>query len=71
MSSYLQGDIENAEKYMLMAYEGQPATTTYAIGLATLYIQQRRFKEAKRFVDHLIEIDPNHPTHVALQKQLK
>lgn len=70
MSSYLQGDIENAEKYMLLAYESQPARTTYAIGLATLYIQQRRFDEAEKFVDHLIKIDPNHPTHLALRNQL-
>ena len=70
MSSYLQQDIDSAEKHMLIAYKSEPANPTYSIGLSTLYIQLKRFDDARKFVDHLLQLDPNHPTHLALKKQL-
>ena len=71
MSSWLQDDAETAEKYLLRAFEQNDSVRTYALGLTTFYIEQKEFEKAEKFVDHLLKIDPGHPAHLNLKKQIE
>ena len=71
MSSWLQDDAETAEKYLLRAFEQNDSVRTYALGLTTFYIEQKEFEKAEKFVNHLLKIDPGHPAHLNLKKQIE
>jgi tetratricopeptide (TPR) repeat protein len=71
MSSYLQRDLVNAEKHLMIATDMDPEQPGYMMGLATFYLQQKKLTEAETFIDKLLKIDPEHPGYLALKRQLE
>jgi tetratricopeptide (TPR) repeat protein len=69
LSCYVNGDREQAEKYLVKAHEQQPDSATYLLALATLYheMQDRR---AMLFVNELIELQPDHPAYQRLRDEI-
>jgi len=70
MSCYLQDDLENAEKYLLLAYSDQQTTPTYVLALATFYQQQEKFDLAAKYVQQLREIEPENPGYQRLADEI-
>jgi tetratricopeptide (TPR) repeat protein len=69
MSSYLQGEMEAAEKHLLEAHRQQPDMPTYLLGLAAYYIQVGKPKEALKYIEPLVKLDPRHPGYQSLLDQ--
>ena len=70
MSSYLQGDLEMAEQQLELALKKSPDNETYLLGLATFYYQVKKFEEAQRLTDRLLELAPNDQRYRALKKSV-
>ena len=70
MSSYLQGDLEMAEQQLKLALKKSPDNETYLLGLATFYYQVKKFEEAQRLTDRLLELAPNDQRYRALKKAI-
>lgn len=68
MSAYLQRDLETTEEHLKLAYEQQPETTTYLVGLAAFYIEKQDPVEALFYIEQLLEQDPNHQGYLNLKK---
>lgn len=71
MSSYIQRDLAATEKHLLEAHRQQPEIPTYLLGLATYYIQAQNPKEALKYIQPLVKIDPRHPGYQSLLEQAR
>ena len=60
MSCYLQGDLEQTEKHLLIALGQQPENTSYLLALATFFQQQKKPDQAIKYANRLVQIDPLH-----------
>ena len=70
LSSYLMGDQETAEKYLLKAYENDPESPTYALGLAVFYNQSKNYEAALPLVKQLLKSNPDHPGFKSLRDEV-
>ena len=70
MSCYLQRDMKSTEIHLLEAHRQQPEATDYLLGLATYYVQVGDSQTAAKYVQKLLEVDPDHPGARSLAVQL-
>ena len=66
MSSFLQRDLETTEKHLKEAFRQAPKVPMYLLGLSTYYQEVNQPEEAAKFVERLLEIDPDHPGYRSL-----
>jgi tetratricopeptide (TPR) repeat protein/nitrate/TMAO reductase-like tetraheme cytochrome c subunit len=71
MASFLQGDLEKAEEFLLSAYQQRPLMANHLLGLATFYLHQKMPGVAEKYVEELLGLDSDHPGYLALEKQMK
>lgn len=57
-SYFSLGDHKNAEKYLLNALSKYPGNTLALFYLANVYKQEKRIKEAKELLNHILKINP-------------
>jgi tetratricopeptide (TPR) repeat protein len=60
-----------AETALLAAHKLEPASTDYLYALASFYGQQKRWSEARRWVDELLRVDPSHRDGWALGQYIQ
>lgn len=69
MSSYLQGDRQATEQYLLKAHTQRPDLPLYTMGLATYYLEIQKPVEAMKYIQILRKTDSNHEGYRALQEK--
>ena len=70
LSCYLNGDLEETEKWLLAAYQGSPKTQDYVLALATYYDATGDNAKARKFVKELLDIAPDNPAYRQLRDKL-
>lgn len=70
MSSYLQRDLETAEKHLMIANQMAPENAGYMMGLATFHLQKKDVAKASPLVDQLLKMDANNSGYQALKRQI-
>jgi tetratricopeptide (TPR) repeat protein len=70
LSSYLLKQYQQAEKFLLKAYQARPATVDYCLALATFYLQQSRLDESLRYAEALIELAPDNQSYRKLRDEI-
>lgn len=69
MSSFLQQRFNLTEKHLLEAFRQEPEMPRYLMGLATYYIKFENPKEALKYIQPLIKIDPRNQGYQGLLNQ--
>ena len=55
---YCSGDLNNAEKEFIIVLRKNPGFTNAALGLADVYIKQKRYLEARKVLKQLLKYNP-------------
>ena len=71
MSSYLQDDLENAEKHLKIATEMDPDQQGFQLGLATFYMETDNHEQAEVYINELLKLDPDHPGYLDLKRRFE
>lgn len=69
MSCYLQEDLAGTEKHLLEACRQDPQNSAYLLGLATYYLHVKENKTARRYIQQLLDLEPNHPAYLRLKEE--
>ncbi|MBQ2645056.1 tetratricopeptide repeat protein [bacterium] len=56
---YCKGDLEKAEKEFLLILENNPSFTNASLGLADIYIKQKKYIKARKVLKELLEHNPH------------
>ena len=70
LSCYLNGDLDEAEKWLTSAYEQRPDVETYVLALATFYDERNQEARAMELVRELLKMAPNNPGYRQLRDSL-
>ncbi len=71
MSSYIQRDLENAERNLLEAYRQEPGIERYVVGLAAFYQEVNKPEQAAKYVAELLQIDPGNESYKLMAEQIR
>jgi len=71
LALYLAGNAEEAEAPMLRAAKQMPDASQYQVGMALLYQELKRFKDALPYAEKLVELTPGHVGNQKLLNQLR
>ena len=61
VAAFNAGDDETAEKIFRQALDGDPRHLEARVGLAEVYLRQRRFELCLAEVDEILALDASHP----------
>ncbi len=66
----MMGDAQNFEQNMLKALEYYPNYKDVMINLGSVYVNQQRYEEAKKYLDKVLQLDPQNENAAELYKTI-
>ena len=70
LSCYLNGDLKEAEKWLMSAYQASPKTENYVVALAAFYEETGEVAKAMKFTRELLIIAPDNPGYRRMRDNL-